>query len=131
MTTINTEKLARGWALIAEGAQEISLAYEAIDQPAAGASAPRTPAPAAFDDDLPPLIDEDAPRAAEKPQNAALGVCPVHRTAWTVKAGGISKNGKPYRPFWKCSGKTDGAYCNEKPVKGWADSHPIPVDVAA
>lgn len=122
----DTARIARGWALIAEGAMEISLAFE---QPAAG-SAPR-PAPAAFDDDLPPLTDEDAPRAAEKPQNAALGVCPVHRTAWTVKAGGISKNGKPYKPFWKCSGKTDGAFCNEKPVKGWADSHPIPLDVAA
>lgn len=61
-----------------------------------------------------------------------LGACPVHRTAWTVKAGGISKNGKPYPAFYKCSGKNDdGTYCDQRPTKAWADSHPIPVEVVA
>jgi hypothetical protein len=130
----DTARIARGWALIAEGAMEISLAFE---QPAAGPVAPSRPAPAAtLDDDLPPLLDDygnpvDAPQAAEKPQNAALGVCPDHRTAWTVKAGGISKNGKPYPAFWKCSAKDGDEYCKQKPTPGWAKAHPIPLDVAA
>ena len=137
MTKFDTDLASRGWALIAEGASMISLAYAAIEQPAAGGAKssppPTSPAPVDFDD-LPPLTDADAPyepQAAETPDKAPLGVCPVHRTAWTVKAGGISKNGKPYKPFWKCSGKTDGAYCNEKPTKAWSDSHPIPLEVAA
>ena len=128
---MNTERLARGWSLIAEGAQEIALAYESIQQPGSGAGVPPPARASAPADDLPPLTDEDAPRAAEPP-STALGACPAHRTAWTVKAGGISKNGKPYNAFWKCSGKNDdGTYCKEKPVKAWADSHPITLDVAA
>lgn len=135
---MNTERLARGWNLIAEGAAEIALAYESIAQPAAGVVPPSAPAPvASIDDDLPPLLDDygapvDAPRAAEKADKAPLGVCPIHRTGWTVKAGGISKAGKPYQAFYKCSGKLDdGTYCKQKPTKAWADSHPIPLDVAA
>jgi hypothetical protein len=136
---VNTERIARGWDLIAEGAAEIALAYRAIDSVGVGGGVPprSAPAPAAtLDDDLPPLLDDygapvDAPQAAEKPQNAALGVCPDHRTAWTVKAGGISKNGKPYSAFWKCGEKTDGEYCKQKPTPGWAKAHPIPLDVAA
>jgi hypothetical protein len=129
----DTARIARGWALIAEGAQEISLAYEAIEQPAAGSGAPppARSAPADYDEDPSALFD-DAPQAAETPSAAPLGACPAHRTAWTVKAGGISKNGKPYPPFWKCSGKNDdGSYCNLKPEPGWSKAHPIPLEAVA
>jgi hypothetical protein len=138
---VNTKLAADAYNKISEGFAMLALA---IEQPAAGGAKssppPTSPAPVDFDD-LPPLTDADygdpdaieqaAPRAAEKPQNTALGACPVHRTGWTVKAGGISKNGKPYKAFWKCSGKTEDGYCNEKPTKAWADSHPIPLEVAA
>ena len=135
---MNTKRIAEAYEKIAEGYAALALAYGDIAQPAAGSA---RPAPVAtIDDDLPPLLDDDgnevmaatpAPQAAEKPHNAALGMCPAHRTAWTIKAGGISKNGKPYKAFWKCSGKTEDGYCNEKPSKAWADSHPIPLEVAA
>jgi hypothetical protein len=36
---MNTERIAKGWALIAEGAMELSLAYESIDTSAARADA--------------------------------------------------------------------------------------------
>lgn len=134
---MNPKLAADAYNKISEGFAMLALA---IEQPAAGGakvSPSPSPAPVAFDDDLPPLLDdygtpvEVAPQAPESPKQAALGVCPAHRTAWTVKAGGISKNGKPYRAFWKCSGKTEDGYCNEKPTKAWADSHPIPLEVAA
>lgn len=61
------------------------------------------------------------------PASAPLGACPVHHVAWVVKDGGISKNGKPYPAFWKCKERDEQGYCNEKPSKAWADSHPIQV----
>lgn len=136
---MNTKRIADAYEKIAEGFAALALAYGDIDQPVAGgAKSPLpSPAPVAFDDDLPPLLDdygtpvEAAPQAPESPKQAALGVCPVHRTGWTVKAGGISKAGKPYSAFYKCNGKTDDGYCKEKPTKAWADSHPIPLEVAA
>ncbi len=67
-----------------------------------------------------------SPAPAAQP-NTALGMCPVHRVAWVVKDGGISKAGKPYPPFWKCKERDENGYCNEKPSKAWADSHPIEV----
>ena len=78
-----------------------------------------------------PAVPAPAPADAQATHvNAALGVCPTHRTAWTVKQGGISKAGKPYSAFYKCSGKNDdGSYCSQKPVKAWADSHPIAEEV--
>jgi hypothetical protein len=78
-----------------------------------------------------PAAEGSAPQpSAPAAPNAALGVCPVHRTAWTVKDAGISKNGKPYRAFWKCSERDEDGYCNEKPTKAWADSHPIRLTAA-
>ena len=126
MTSFDAERLARGWGLIAEGAMEISLAYSAIEP--AGARAPAVPdsvptAPAA-------RAAGAAPPASAAP-SSALGVCPVHHTAWTVKAGGISKNGKPYPAFWKCAIRDDQGYCDQKPTKAWADSHPIPLEAVA
>lgn len=132
---MNTKRIAHAYEKIAEGYAELALAYGDIDQPVAGLVPPSRPAPV---DDLPPLTDEDAPfdppapRAVETPVQSALGACPAHRTAWTVKAGGISKNGKPYPPFWKCSGKNDdGTYCDLKPTPGWSKAHPIPLEVVA
>jgi hypothetical protein len=58
--------------------------------------------------------------------STALGVCPKHRVAWAVKEGGISKNGKPYKAFWKCNEKDASAergYCQERPEPGWARTH--------
>lgn len=60
-----------------------------------------------------------------------LGACPVHGVAWTVKAGGISKNGKPYPAFWKCAQRDGDVWCAKRPTKAWADSHPIPLEAAA
>jgi hypothetical protein len=133
---VNPKAVADAYNKISEGFAMLAIA---IEQPAAGGGVPprSTPAPAAtLDDDLPPLLDDygnpvDAPQAAEKPQESPLGMCPDHRQAWSVKAGGISKAGKPYQPFWKCNGKTDGEYCKQRPTPGWAKAHPIPLDVAA
>jgi hypothetical protein len=108
---------------IAEGLVELGLALQ--DIPAAPATMPTLDPLPSFDE-LPPEGFDDAPRSAPAPSGDALGLCPVHRTAWTVKAGGVSKAGKPYSAFWKCSGKNaDNTYCDQKPVKAWADSHPI------
>jgi hypothetical protein len=134
VTTPDLTKLHRGWALIAEGAEEISLAYAAMAQP--GARVPSQP-PA---DDLPPLTDDDAPdmtthsfgrEVAERVggqviPDTALGVCPVHGKPWTTAKAGVSKKtGKPYAAFWKCSEKDGDKFCNEKPMRVWADTHPI------
>ena len=135
MTTPDLTKLERGWALIAEGAETISLAYAAMSQPG------RVPsASPASDDDLPPLEEPPTPdellegvlavtggevvRPVEPTPDTALGRCPVHLKAWTVKAGGVSKNGRSYRAFWKCSERDADGFCNEKPIPAWANSHP-------
>ena len=118
---MSRDDIANALDKAADALAEAAHALRASDTPsseaaaAAGASAPQAPA---------------ARPIQEQHVAAALGVCPAHRTAWTVKQGGTSKNGKPYRAFWKCSGKNDdGSYCNLKPVKAWADTHPIPEEV--
>jgi hypothetical protein len=136
---MNTERLARGWDLIAEGAAEIALAYRAIEQPAAGVGTPppaRASAPADFPDDLPPLTDDDAPGYQPKGANVqdqhvanVLGQCPTHQKPWTIKPSGVSKAGKPYNAFWKCGEKdesTRSGYCDKKPVKAWQDANQLP-----
>jgi len=129
---MNAEHLARGWALIAEGAQYLSMAYASNDTPASlpvASPAAGSPPPAAGPsfDELPPEgfgvgpVDE----IPMKPQvDAGLGKCPVHGISWTIKEGGMSRNGKPYKAFWKCSEKDGDTFCNEKPQKIWADTHP-------
>jgi hypothetical protein len=132
---MNTQKLARGWALIAEGAMELSLAYESIDQPGSAAVPPVTAAPA---DDLPPLPPlEEPPNLYEPKGNVnladqhvanVLGQCPTHQRNWVVKEGGVSKAGKPYSAFWKCPEKDPNdrsGYCSKRPVKAWTDANPI------
>jgi hypothetical protein len=117
---MNRTAAANALNKIAEGIVELGLALEDIPRPVA------VDAPLPSFDELPPEGFDDAPRSAPAPSGDALGLCPVHRTAWTVKAGGVSKAGKPYSAFWKCSGKnSDNTYCDQKPVKVWADSHPI------
>ncbi len=116
---MSREEVASALDRAAEALAEAAHALRASDTPSseAAVAAGDVPAPAAR---LP---------LQEQHVAAALGVCPVHRTAWTVKDAGVGKNGKPYKAFWKCSGKTDGVYCNEKPVKAWQDTHPITEEV--
>lgn len=135
MTRFDTDLASRGWALISEGAQMISLAYVANEQPAAGAgpSPARAPAPA---DDLPPLPSlEEPPGYQPKGVNLAdqhventLAQCPNHQKPWVIKPAGVSKTGKEYAAFYKCperDSSTRSGYCDKKPVKAWTDAHPI------
>ena len=96
------DALDRAAEAIAQAAHELRATDPAAPAvPDAGASAPsRAPAPA-----------------------APLGFCPKHHHAWTVKEGGISKNGKPYKAFWKCSVKDEDGFCNEKPDRSWVATH--------
>jgi hypothetical protein len=91
----------------------IALAEEQPQSPSAvmPAAGSARPAPA---DDLPPLETRDQ----------LFSQCPNHQQPWTVKEGGISKNGKPYKAFWKCNGKnSDGSFCNKKPDPSWVRGH--------
>ena len=145
---MNPEHLSRGWALIAEGAQYLSMAY-ASDPPAARAgvagaegakeSPPPSSVPAPSFDELPP---EEWPTTADlrpatddtplKPNvEAGLGKCPIHGKPWTVKPAGVSRTGAPYDPFYRCAEKDGDAWCKQKPQKIWRDLHPIPGAAAA
>jgi len=54
--------------------------------------------------------------------------CPDHQQPWTLKPGGIAKStGKPYNPFWACSGKTDGQFCRRKPSLDWINNQSAPI----
>ena len=55
----------------------------------------------------------------------ALGHCPIHGSAWTIKPAGVSKAGKPYSAFYKCDSRDGDTFCNEKPNPAWASAHPI------
>lgn len=83
-------------------------------------SLPQTPAPAQQGHDTVVL-------------NAAMAMfgndnCPEHGLPWTKKPGGISKaSGKPYQPFWACSGRTDGAFCKKKPSIDFINSQAAPL----
>lgn len=77
------------------------------------------------------VVPGEAPAAAPAPapvRQAAIpdpGVCPNHRTPWTVKPAGVSKAGKAYAAFHKCDGKNpDGTYCGAKPDFAWVKAHP-------
>jgi hypothetical protein len=138
---MNRTAAANALNKIAEGIVELGLALEDIPEGVVREIKTYTvpnqiDAPLPSFDELPPVGWETyesgtghgvrAVETAPAPSGDALGLCPVHRTAWTVKAGGVSKAGKPYSAFWKCSGKNpDNTYCDQKPVKVWADSHPI------
>lgn len=123
---MSRERLAQAFDKAAEAMVELALEIRASDTPSREAAVPES-VPAASAAGAPP--SPAAPPIQQQHVNTALGVCPVHRTAWSVKDAGIGKNGKPYKAFWKCGGKTDGVYCNQKPVKAWQDSHPITEEV--
>jgi hypothetical protein len=54
--------------------------------------------------------------------------CPDHGQPWTKKPGGVSKTtGKPYAPFWACSGRTDGQFCKRKPSLDWINAQAAPI----
>jgi hypothetical protein len=54
--------------------------------------------------------------------------CPEHGQPWTKKPGGVSKaSGKPYQPFWACSGRTDGAFCKRKPSIDFINAQAAPL----
>jgi hypothetical protein len=54
--------------------------------------------------------------------------CPDHAQPWTKKPGGVSKTtGKPYAPFWACSGRTDGQFCKRKPSLDWINAQAAPI----
>lgn len=54
--------------------------------------------------------------------------CPEHGQPWTLKPGGVSKaSGKPYQPFWACSGRTDGAFCKKKPSIDFINAQAAPL----
>ena len=89
----------------------------AIEQPGAEAVPPVASAPA---DDLPPMAGEPVAKSRDQ----LYAECPDHQRPWTVKEGGISKAGKPYKAFWKCNGTNpDGTYCNKKPDASWVRAH--------
>ena len=136
---MNPEHLARGWALIAEGAQYLSMAYASNDAPASlpvASPAAGSPPPAAGPsfDELPPEgfgvgpVDE----IPMKPQvDAGLGKCPVHGKPWSVKPAGVGAKGA-YDAFWRCADKNDDdSWCKQKPQKIWRDLHPLPTGAAA
>ena len=108
-------------------------------QSASGPARPARPeatvpkaAPASFSDGTPidePPFEELSPFDQPEPKRASaeavLSECPVHFQPWSVREGGISRNGKPYKAFWKCNGKNqDGSYCSKKPDPSWVKAHP-------
>lgn len=115
---MNTSKVASALNTLSLGIAELAEALSDGTAPVL--------APLAADEEVPefpPIEYEALPIPADAP---SLGKCPFHGTTWTVKAAGVSKTGKSYRAFWKCDGKDpDGTFCNRKPVKAWADAHPI------
>jgi hypothetical protein len=120
MNTIDTEKLARGWGLIAEGAMEISLAYSAIEPPVARAGVSESGSAQVGPPQLSPTPTDVQAQHVE----TRLGVCPVHGVPWTVRPAGVSKAGKPYKAFWKCSERDANGFCDQRPAAAWADAHP-------
>lgn len=116
---MNTEKIAKGWALIAEGAMELSLAYESIESSApVRADEPDTRSGFAGAGEPPP---SPVP-VQEQHIEQHLGVCPDHGTAWKAVPGGVSRTtGKPYSAFYACANRD----CKKRPVKAWTDAHPL------
>jgi hypothetical protein len=141
MTTPDLSKLERGWALIAEGAQEISLAYAA-----AAASGPRArvPSSAPPPDDLPPLPTfeevtpekiaemvggEVVPPPKPSPQTrqqlakeSAFTECPAHRRPFKEGRFGGYCTSQSHDPNWS----NDKGYCSVTPrsAGAWLKQHP-------
>lgn len=111
---MSRERLADAYDALAEAYAQVAHELRgSIEPPSGGPDAGHT-APAGAAGVAPP-----APAAPSSP----LGVCPKHKVGWTVKEGGISKLGKPYKAFWKCSERDDDGYCDQKPDRSWAATH--------
>ncbi|HEV8177637.1 MAG TPA: hypothetical protein VGP44_08120 [Gemmatimonadales bacterium] len=126
---LNTASLAL--AELAEALIEQSESGER-DAGVASAGPAMTPAPAdTFGSgrpvEEPPSYEPMSLAGAAQPAlEAALSRCPYHDTPWSIRPAGVSKAGKSYNSFYTCDGKEpDGSFCPRKPVKAWADSHPI------
>ena len=127
MTTFDADLASRGWALISEGAQMISLAYAAID-PAAVARTAAVPGAEGARAVVPPASSAPAAPSLKPQVDAGLGLCPVHGVPWTVKEGGISsKTKKRYSSFWHCDVRDEDGFCDERPQPIWRDAHPAEV----
>ena len=124
--SMNTAKVTAALNTLSLGIAELAEALSDGTEPvlaAPVASRSRLPLSAEDTEDFPPNEYEALPLPAETP---GLGRCPSHNLAWSVKAAGVSKMGKPYNAFFHCDGKEpDGSFCPRKPVKAWADAHPI------
>jgi hypothetical protein len=137
---MNRARIARAYKKIAEGYAELALSFADDTAGAGGASVSPPARSLAPVDDLPPLPpledydptpplydDRTTKPAGNQHLENVLGQCPNHQKPWTIKPGGVSKAGKPYGAFWKCSEKdesTRSGYCDKRPVKAWEDQHP-------
>lgn len=122
---MNTEKIAKGWALIAEGAMELSLAYEGLDSAAKAVEPAARAGTAGVEGSVGPPLPPSAPASLQETHiETRLSVCPVHGVPWVVKAAGVSKAGKRYSAFWKCAERDANGYCDQRPAAAWADAHP-------
>jgi hypothetical protein len=117
---MNTARIAKGWALIADGAMELSLAYESIESPPARAGENSGAGGA----QVGPPQPSPVPDVQTQHVTTALGTCPDHGVAWTVKPAGVGAKG-PYEAFWRCNQKVGDGWCRRKPVKAWTDTHPL------
>jgi len=112
---MSRERLATAYDALADAYAQVAHELRGVEPPAAGVPDSVPTAPAAGAVGVP-----SAPAAPSSP----LGVCPTHHVAWTIREGGISKNGKPYKAFWKCKERDDDdGYCDEKPDRAWAATH--------
>jgi hypothetical protein len=113
---MSRERLANAFDAAAEALAQLALELRGTDSPVARAG---------VGSEVEGATATPPPSSASDPLTTVLGQCPDHQTAWTVKAGGISKNGKPYPAFWRCNERTDGEYCQKRPTPAWDKSHPI------
>ena len=117
---MNTQRIAKGWALIAEGAMELSLAYESIESPApvrageAGADQVVSPQPASA---------PDLPRPAAREPESAFTRCPAHNRPWDEgKYGKYCQAHSDDYPDWA----NDKGFCRVTPKSAgaWLAQHP-------
>ena len=95
-------------------------------------AAPRITAPTGIVARAPePMAGHDTVVLKAAMELFAADSCPDHGQPWAKKPGGVSKaTGKPYNPFWACSGKTDGQWCKRKPSIEWVAKQTEPINTA-
>lgn len=98
------------------------------DRPAAGRVAVATVKPVMQQAVVPAQQGHDTVVLKAAMEMFGADHCPDHQQPWTKKPGGVSKaTGKPYAPFWACSGRTDGQFCKRKPAMDWIAKQTAPV----